>query len=160
MAVQMFLKIDGIDGDSADARHRGEIDVAGFAWGEVNAGSPGHGGGGGAGRVSMQDFVFTAPVSKASPQLFVACASGQHLPSATLTVRRAGAAQLDFLKVTLTDVLITSWKQTGAAGADVPLDEVALNFARVQIAYTGQRPDGAPGDTVSAGWDVKTNTPI
>jgi len=156
MAVQMFLKIDGVEGESTDIRHRGEIEVVSFAWGESSAQPLNHSGSG-TGRVAMQDFTFTTPVSKASPQLFVACASGQHVPSAILTVRRAGAQQLDFLKVTMTDVVIASWKQ---AGADVPVDEVALKFARVQIAYTGQRPDGAPGDTVTAGWDVKTNSRI
>jgi len=162
MAVDMFLKIDSIDGESADAKHKGEIDVESFSWGLSNSGSAAHGSGGGAGKASFQDFSFTTPVTKASPQLFLACASGQHIASALLTVRKAGRDQQEFYKVTMSDILVSSYKQDGTAGADatVPTDSVSLNFAKVEVEYRPQNADGALGVAVKAGWDVKANTKV
>ena len=151
----MFLKIDGIEGESSDAKHKGEIEIESFSWGASDPGTVG--GGGSAGRVTMEDFTFTAPATRASPRLFLACVERRRIKTALLTVRRAGGQQHDFLKVTMSDVQVSAWKQ--ASGAELPMDQVSLNFGKVQIAYTGQRPDGSAGDTVSAGWDSK-NTKI
>ena len=156
MAVDMFLKLDGIDGESADSKHKGEIQIESFSWGASNAGSAAHGGGGGAGKVSMQDFSFVTATSKASPELFLHCATGEHIRSGVLTVRSAGERQLEFLKVTMSDVLVSSWQQSGSS--EIPMDQVSINFAKIEIAYTTQSASGGAGETVSAGWDVKTNT--
>lgn len=153
----MFLKIDGIEGESADAKHKGEIEIESFSWGASAPGTAGSGGGAGTGRVTVQDFSFTTPVTRASPKLFLACVSRQRIKSALLTARRAGGHQQDFLKITMTDVQVSSWKQE--SGAELPVDQVSMNFGKVEIAYTGQRPDGTPGETVTAGWDAK-NTKI
>ena len=158
MPVDMFLKLDGIDGESRDSKHKGEIEIESFSWGASNSGSAAHGAGGGAGKVSMQDFSFVTRVSKASPKLFLACASGQHIRSGLLTVRRAGERQEEFLKVTMTDVLVSSWQQQGSAGDEVPTDQVSMNFAKIKVEYTEQSSTGASGETTSAGWDVKANT--
>jgi type VI secretion system secreted protein Hcp len=158
MAVNVFLKLNGIDGESADSKHKGEIDIESFSWGASNSGSAAHGGGAGAGKVSMQDFNFVTRVSRASPKLFLACASGEHIKSGVLTVRGAGERQHEFLKVTMSDVLVSSWQQAGSAGDDVPMDQVSLNFGKVEISYSLQSATGGAGETVSAGWDVKTNT--
>ena len=159
MAVDMFLKIDGIPGGSTDAKHRNEIDIESFSWGASNPGSAAHGGGGGAGKVSMQDFHFTTRVSRASPQLFLACASGEHIKEALLTVRKAGGEQADFLKVTMSDLLVSSWKQEGneSADADVAQDQVSLNFSKIRMEYRMQDAKGTLGDWVGAGWDVGRN---
>jgi type VI secretion system secreted protein Hcp len=157
MAVDMFLKIDGIEGESADAKHKGEIEIESFSWGASDPGTASPGGGGSTGRVTMEDFTFTTPATRASPRLFQACVERRRIKTALLTVRRAGGQQHDFLKVTMSDVQVSAWKQ--ASDAELPMDHVSLNFAKVQIAYTGQRPDGSAGDTVSAGWDSK-NTKI
>ena len=158
MAVDMFLKLDGINGESRDSKHKGEIEIESFSWGASNSGSAAHGGGAGAGKVSMQDFSFVTRVSKASPQLFLACASGEHIRSALLTVRRSGDRAEEFLKVTMSDVLVSSWKQEGSAGDEVPTDQVSMNFSKIRVDYAEQSPSGALGETTSAGWDVKTNT--
>ncbi len=158
MAVDIFLKIDGIDGESNDAKHKGEIEIESFSWGASAPGTAGPGGGGGStGRVTMEDFSFTTPVTRASPKLFLACVERRRIKTALLTVRRSGAQQHDFFKVTMSDVQISGWNQ--AAGAGLPMDQVSMNFGKVQIAYTGQRPDGTPGDSVTAGWDSK-NTKV
>jgi type VI secretion system secreted protein Hcp len=159
VAVDVFLKLDGIEGESQDARHRGEIDVDTYSWGAANpVGHTGTGTGAGSGRVTFQDFSFTAPVSKASPKLFLACASGQHVRSAVLTVRKSGAQQQDFLKVTMTDVTVSGYTQAADGDATVPLDLVTLTFARFQVSYAAQRSDGSLETPITAGWDLKTNT--
>jgi type VI secretion system secreted protein Hcp len=155
--VDYFLKLDGIDGESTDRFHANQIEVLSFSWGESNASNVAHGGGGGAGRVSMQDFHFTMPINKASPKLMLACASGKHIPKATLTARKAGGdQQQDFLKYSLTDVLVSSYKTAGD-GSVVPTDEFTLNFLKIEFAYTPQRADGSKPTPETTTFDVTTN---
>jgi len=156
-AVAYFLKLDGIPGESADAKHPGEIELQAFAFGEIFVQGPVTGAGAATGKVQIEDLHVTMPLSKASPLLFVACASGQHLRSAVLSARRsAGKAPFDFLVVTLTDVLVSSYHTGG--GADTgPSDQVTLNFGKIQIQYRAQKPDGTPDVPVTGGWDVKRN---
>lgn len=158
MAVDMFLKLDGIDGESQDAKHKGEIEIESFSWGASNAGSAAHGGAG-VGKVSMQDFHFVTPTSKASPKLFLSCATGEHIKDAILTVRKAGDKPLEFLKVTMSDVLVSSWQQDGSAGDQIPQDQISINFSKIEISYVTQSPTGG-GDATRAGWDVKSNVKI
>ena len=155
MAARAFLKIDGIKGESTDAKHAGEIDVEAFSWGLSHSGSGGVGGGGEAGKVSLSDFSFVTRSTTASPQLVLACASGKHLKEAVFTARRAGAAAVEFLKITFTDVLISSYQESG--GDDVPGDSVSFNFAKIKFEFTPTGAKGTPGARVSAGWDQKAN---
>src|SRR5262245_44836400 len=110
VAQDWFLKIDGIDGESQDSAHKGEIEVLSWSWGVVHEGAPGPGGGGGgaSGKPSFQDFHFVAHISKASPKLFLSCATGVHHKDALLTGRRAGAKASEFLKYKLADVQVSS----------------------------------------------------
>ncbi len=158
--MDYFLKIDGIEGESPDSKHKGEIELESWSWGETQATPPSGGGGGGAGKVQMQDFHFATRVSKASPKLFLACAAGQHLKSARLTARKAGERPLEFLRYTLSDVLVTSYQTGGTAAEVMPMDQVSLSFSKAEVAYTEQKPDGSPGATLSAGWDVKANQKV
>jgi type VI secretion system secreted protein Hcp len=160
MAVDYFLKLDGIPGESTDAKHKDEIDVLAFSWGvsHPKATGPG-GGGGGAGKAVFEDLLVVAHTSKASPKLWLACASGQHIKSAILTCRKPGKAPFEFLKITLTDVLISSYEIDGS-DEELPLDQVALAFAKVETVYTPQDPTGKAQPPVKAGWDVKQNKKI
>ena len=124
-AVDYFLKIADIEGESTDDAHGGEIDVLSWSWGETNSGTHAGGGGGGAGKVQMQDFHFTMKVNKATPKLFLACATGQHIPEATLTCRKAGTEQQEYLKIKFKDLLISSYQTGGSAGDVVPTDQQA-----------------------------------
>jgi type VI secretion system secreted protein Hcp len=141
--VDYFLKLDGIAGESTDAQHKGEIDVLSFSWGETQEGGGGGGaGGGGAGKVVMQDFHFTTRFNSASAALFLACASGKHIKQGVLIGRRLGKAggKESFYKVTMTDVLVSSY-QTDGSGGEVPTDQFSLSFAKIE--YNGaqnQRP--------------------
>jgi len=147
-AVDYFLKIDGIKGESTDDKHKGEIEIESFSWG-LSRSDQGAGGGGRAGRVSFSDFSFTIVMSKASPKLMTQCAEGTHIKNAQLTARRAGENQIEFLKVTLEDVLIASY-QTGGSGSSLPMESLTLDFATAKIDFTSQEPTGKPGETVSA----------
>src|SRR6266536_3251939 len=136
-AIDYFLKIDGIPGESTDAKHKGEIDVLSWSWGETQPIAGGGGGGGGAGRVEMTELHVSANLSKASPSLLLACASGKHIKNAVLTGRKAGKAQAEFLTFSLSDVLVSSY-QTGGATAEAPLDSISLNFSKIELTYKEQ----------------------
>jgi type VI secretion system secreted protein Hcp len=160
-AVDYFLKVDGIDGESKDSVHAGEIDIQSWSWGEANAGTSGIGGGAGAGKVSMQDFHFTMYNNKASPLLFLACATGQHIATAKLTCREAGGGQQEFLTVTFTDLLVSSYQTGGSSDATViPVDQIAINFGQIEFEYKPQKPDGTLDASVVAGYNVATNAKV
>ena len=159
--VDFFLKLDGIEGESSDAKHKNEIDVQSWSWGASNAGTFSFGGGGGAGKVSMQDIHFTTHVNKASPKLALACAGGEHIKKAVLVCRKAGKEQQEFLKITLSDLLISSYQQSGSQSSDtVPTDQVSLNFSKIEWEYKEQKADGTLGGSIQAGWDVKANKKV
>ena len=160
-AVDYFLKIEGIEGESQDHKHKGTIDIESWSWGASQAGTHGGGGGGGAGKVAMQDFHFVMKISKASPKLMLACATGEHIKKATLVCRKAGSEQQEYMKVDMTDLLVSSY-QTGGSGASshVPVDQVSINFAKIEIEYKEQKPDGTLGGAVKAGYDVKANKKV
>ena len=156
--VDYFLKIDGIQGESRDSKHKGEIDLESFSWGEANVGAP-VSGGAGAGKVQVEDLQVVMKMNKASPLLLLACATGQHLKQATLTARKAGKVQLEFLVFKFTDLLVSSYRTGGNTDIE-PTDQVAFNFARIQVTYRPQKPDGSFDAPVTAGWDVKANQKI
>jgi len=159
--VDYFLKIDGIQGESVDSKHKGEIELESFSWGETSSGGQGAGGGGGAGKVSIQDLHFVMKLNKASPKLLLACATGQHLKQAVLTGRKAGKAQQEFLAYKFTDLIISSY-QTSASAQDSqgPLDQVSFSFAKIEVEYRAQKPDGSLDAPIKAGWDVKANKKV
>lgn len=152
-----FLKLDGVPGDSTDAAHKGEIQLLAFSWGVSNSGSLSSSGGAGAGKANFSDFNFTAHTSKASPLLMLNTATGKHLKSATLTVsRRVRGANQDFLKIELTDILISSYQQ-GAGNGELPTDSSSLRFAKIKYSFMSQSSNGTAGATTSATWDITTN---
>jgi type VI secretion system secreted protein Hcp len=158
MAYDAFMKLDGIDGESTNDAHKGEIEILSFSWGLSQTGSTAVGSGGGAGKASFQDLHFTTAVSKASPRLFKACATGEHIKKASLSFLKSENSRDVFLKIDLEDVLVSSHNSAGAQG-DQPVDEVGLNFAVIQFSYWPQNADGRIGDPVSAGFDVRQNKP-
>ena len=160
MAVDYFLKLDGVPGESVDAKHKGEIDLVAFSWGVSQAGSSAPGGGGGAGKAIFDDLLVVARTSKASPKLWLACANGQHVKTAVLTCRKgSGKSQVEFLKITLSDVTITSYEIDGSA-EELPLDQVALVFAKVEMVYTAVDATGKAQPQVKTGWDGKKNAKV
>jgi type VI secretion system secreted protein Hcp len=156
-AVDYFLKLTGIDGESTDAKHKGSIDIESWSWGESQSGSSSYGGGGGAGKVQMQDFHFTMRVNKASPKLMLACANGEHIKEAILTCRKAGKEQQEYLKITFSDLLVSSYQTGGSKGDVIPMDQIALNFSKISFDYKEQKVDGTLGGSTKAGYDLKSN---
>jgi len=158
MAVDYFLKIDGIPGESTDAKHKNEIDLLSWSWGESNSGKHDSGGGGGAGKVAMQDFHFTMKVNKASPKLFLACATGDHIKEASLVCRKAGKEGQEYLKIKFSDLLISSFQTGGSGGQEVPVEQISFNFSKIEHSYAPQKPDGKLDSPVVHNYSVKTNT--
>lgn len=158
--VDYFLKIDGIEGESTDGKHKNEIDVESWSWGATQSGSHVGGGGGGAGKVSMQDFHFVMKANKSSPVLMLHCANGKHIPKAVLTCRKAGEKQQEYLKWTFSDLLVSSFQTGGSQGDVIPTEQISLNFAKIEVSYQPQDAKGGLGSPVKAGWDVKKNEKV
>jgi len=157
MASNIFARIGDIKGESQDSRHKDEIDVLSWSWGVTQSGSIGHGGGGGQGKATFHDLVFTHHIDKASPVLMHACATGEHLKDATITVRKGGKGKRDYLVITLTDVLITSVVHTGEAAGAVTAETVSLAFAKVDLEYKPQKADGSLAPGIDFRYDVVAN---
>jgi len=158
MAVSIFARIGTIKGESRDAKHKDEIEVLSWSWGVSQTGAMApRGGGGGKGKASFQDFNFTHHVDKASPVLMKACATGEHIKDATITVRKAGKGQQEYLIVTMTDVLVTSVAMSVSAEGDATMEGVALAFAKVDLEYKPQKPDGSLDVGVHFTYDLKAN---
>jgi type VI secretion system secreted protein Hcp len=157
MAIDYFLEIDGIKGESPDGKHKDKIQLESWSWGATQSGSSDAGGGGGAGKVNMQDFSFAMRMNKASPLLFLSCANGKHIAKAQLICRKAGEKQQEYLKVHFEDLLISSYQTGGAAGQEIPIDSISFNFAKIKFEYAPQDAKGALGTPVIHGWDLKQN---
>ena len=154
MAMSIFARIGTIKGESRDARHRDEIDVLSWSWGVAQSATTGHGGGAGAGRASFHDFTFTHHVDRASPLLMRACATGRHVSDARVTVRKAGQGQLEYLVITMTDVLVTAVLPSVSEQGEA-IEGVVLTFAKVDLEYRAQKPDGSLDAGVHFTYDVK-----
>ena len=159
--VDYFLKVEGVDGESTDDKHKGEIQVESWSVGGTNGGSFDSGGGSGTGKVVLQDFHIVKKTDKASAKLLAACCTGQHLTKATLVCRKAGGDQQEFLTIILSPVLVSSFNTSGSNGSDViPMEQVSLNFGKIEYKYKEQKPDGSLGGEVIGGWDVTTNKKV
>lgn len=157
MAVDMFIKIGDIKGESADKTHKGKIDVLAWSWGMSNSGSAHVGGGAGAGKVSVQDLSLTKYIDSASADLMLACCNGKHFGEALLIVRKAGEEPIEYVKVTMSDLIITSVSTGGSGGEDRLTENVTLNFAKVKVEYTPQDAKGKGGKTMEMAWDIAAN---
>jgi type VI secretion system secreted protein Hcp len=154
--VDYFLKLNDVPGESYDKTHKDEIQLLSFSWGETNAGTMAAGGGGGSGKVQMQDFHFVMNICKASPKLFMMCATGTHIKNAILTARKAGKDQQDYMKVTFTDLIVSSFQTSGQADANhLPLDQVSFNFAKVEFEYKEQAIDGSLKGAIKNWYNLK-----
>lgn len=157
MAVDMFLK-SKIAGESRDDKHKGEIDVLAWSWGASQAGTFHQGGGGGAGKVSINDLSVTKFVDLASTQLLLHCCNGEHIPEMILTVRKAsGKVPLEYMIITMTKCMITSFSTGGSGGEDRLTENVTINFAKAEVEYTEQKGDGNKGDVKRFSWDIEKN---
>ncbi|MDN5514252.1 type VI secretion system tube protein Hcp [Ectopseudomonas composti] len=162
MAVDIFIKIGDIKGESQDKTHKDEIEVLNWSWGMSQSGNMHTGTGGGAGKVSIQDLSLTKFVDKASPNLMMHCSSGKHVPKVTLTVRKAGGdSQVEYLIINLEEVLISSLSTGGSGSDDRLIENITLNFAKVTVDYQPQKADGTKdGGPIKYGWNIRSNIKI
>jgi type VI secretion system secreted protein Hcp len=160
-ASDFFLRIDGVEGESTDDKHKGAIEIEGWSWAETQKGTHGGGSGGGAGKVSMQDLTFTMRVNKATPKLLLACATGEHFKKALLICRKAGKGGQEYLKIALTDLMVSSYHTGGNSNSNViPVEQVGLNFAKIEVEYRQQNADGSLAAPHKAGWDRSANKAV
>jgi type VI secretion system secreted protein Hcp len=157
MAVDMFLKLDGIKGESLDHKHKDEIHVESFSWGMTQSGAHGVGGGGGAGKVNVHDLSVSKFLDKASPILMLHVCNGKHIKEGLITVRKAGDKPVEYLKIKLFDILLSGLQHAGHSGGDLLTENLTLNFAKFQVEYTPQKADGSPDTTIPMCWDIKKN---
>jgi type VI secretion system secreted protein Hcp len=160
MAVDMFIKLGDIKGESKDAKFKETIDVLAWSWGLSQSGTFHAGAGGGAGKVNVQDLSLTKYVDSASTALIIAACKGTHIKQAVLTVRKAGDEPLEYIKITMDKVMVTSLSTGGSGGEDRLTENCTLNFAKFKVEYTAQSDTGGKGTTSTAAWDISENKPI
>ena len=165
MAVDMFLKLGDIAGDSADLvkaapskkEHKGEIDVLAWSWGMSQSASTHYGQGGGTGKVNVQDLSITKRIDKSSPNLVKFCCQGKHFEKAFLTVRKAGETPVEYYTIKMEDVLISSVQTGGSSGGDMLTEQLSLNFARFEVVFTEQDAKGNATTSIPGAFDIAGN---
>ena len=154
MASDIFAKLGDIKGESLDDKHKDEIEVLSYSWGVTNAGSMSHGSGGGEGKATFHDLSFIHRYDKSSPVLMQYCATGVHLKEATITNRKAGKGQQEYLIIKMNDVIVTGVTH-GNSGSDGATENVSVAFAKVAVEYKPQKPDGSLDAGVIFKYDLK-----
>lgn len=158
MSVDMFLRIKGVEGESVDKVHAKEIDISSWSWGMSQSGTTHVARGGGAGKVSVQDVTITKLVDKSTPNLIKACCNGKHFDEAVITVRKAGEKPLEYIILTMKDVLVTNVSEGGSGGEDRLSESITLNFAEFSYVYVPQKRDGGPEGKIEATFNIATNS--
>jgi type VI secretion system secreted protein Hcp len=157
MATDMFIKIDDFKGECTDAKHKDEIEVLSWSWGMTQSGTSHAGPGSGAGKVQVQDITFVKQVDKATPNLIKLCCSGKHFSKARLTIRKAGGTAVEYVKLELSDGLVSGISYTNKQGDEQLTENVTLNFASFKLEYTPQTATGAAGASIPAQWNIAKN---
>ncbi len=158
MPVDMFLKIEGIDGEAQDDVHKKEVDILSWAWGMSQSGTTHMGSGGGGGKVAVQDMSFTKYVDVASVELMKTCTSGKHITEATLTVRKAsGENPLEYIIIKMEDIIVSSVQTGGSGGEDRLTENVTFNFSKYTITYVEQTEEGGEGLKPELTYDIAAN---
>lgn len=160
MAVDMFMKIDDIKGESADDKHKGEIDVYSWSWGATQTGSSQVGSGSGTGKANVNDLTFTTRLESSHPPLLGLLLKGKPFKTAVLTLRKAGDKPLEYLKITMSNGIISSIQFGGAPADEHQTVAVTLNFSQVKFDYTPQAADGSGQATITVGHDLGANKPL
>jgi type VI secretion system secreted protein Hcp len=157
MAVDCFLKLDDIKGESVDSKHAGEIDVLSWTWGASQSASFQSGTGGGTAKVNVKDLTVTKLVDRSSPTLMGLCFTGAPVKSAVLSMRKAGGTQMEYINITMEDAVISSTNSANTPGQEQLTETITMNFARVKFNYTPQKPDGSADAAVKFGYDIAKN---
>ncbi|MEP6592350.1 MAG: type VI secretion system tube protein Hcp [Acidobacteriota bacterium] len=154
MASDIFAKLGDIKGESIDSKHKDEIEVQSISWGVTNAGSMAHGTGGGEGKATFHDLSFVHNIDKSSPVLMTTCATGTHLKEATITHRKSGKGQQEYLVIKMNDVIITGVTHGGMSSEGMT-ENVTMAFAKVAVEYKPQKADGTLDAGIHFKYDLK-----
>lgn len=155
MAIDALLKLGDLKGEAPVEGFEDQIQVLSWNWGMSQTGTTHTGTGGGSGKVNVQDLTITHYVDTASPNIILACCNGKHFEEATLTLRKAGETPLDYVVITLKDIIITSVSMGGAEGDDRTVESFTLNFAEFEYAYQPQDNKGAKkGGAVESQYNI------
>lgn len=157
MALDMFVDMGAIKGESRDKENKDKIDILAWSWGMSQSGTTHTGGGGGSGKANFQDLSFTKYVDSSSNALMNALAQGKHLEKVTLTARKAGEGQQKYISITMEEVLVTSISTGGSGGEDRLTENVTLNFGKVSFAYTPQDVKGTLSGEKTFTWNIAEN---
>ena len=158
MAVDMFLKLDKIKGESKDKVHKDSIDVLAWSGGISQSGSTHLASGGGAGKASFPDISITKYVDRASATLMEHVAVGEHIAKAQLIVRKAGGKPLEYIKIDLKDIIVSSYSTGGSGGEEMLTENLSLNFAEIKVSYVPQKEDGSGAAAVDFGFNIPENS--
>ena len=159
--VDMFLKLDGINGESQDSHHPNEIQLYSFTFGVNNQGAGAFGKGSGASKSDVHDIVVTKLTDLSTAPLMKSCTCGKTIGDAIITIRKAGGdAPVEYLKVELKEVFVSQFHVGATDNGGIAQETVGLNFAKVEFHYTPQDATGTAGATVSGGYDIKKNEPV
>jgi type VI secretion system secreted protein Hcp len=148
-AADMFLMLKGIPGEAKDARYKDQIEILSYSMGASQT-SPSTGSRLAASRPCVKEISFSKTLDKSSPLLFATAVSGMHIPDATLTLRKAGGDQAEYMIVRFQDVIVSSYQSSGSEGGALPMDSFSLNFAKITFSYSPQKPDGTLDSPVTA----------
>jgi type VI secretion system secreted protein Hcp len=157
MAQDIFLKLTGIEGESPDSGHKNEIEVLSWSWGITQESNMHTGSGGGAGKATVHDLIFEHFVDRASPNLSKYCLTGKPISEALLTVRKAGGSPLEYLKIKMSEVIVSSVRPSGSSSEERIRETIGLSFSKVTEEYVVQNAQGGSGGTVTATFDIKGN---
>ncbi|MFD1556634.1 Hcp family type VI secretion system effector [Paraburkholderia silviterrae] len=157
MSVDMYMLVDGASGESKDANHKGWTDILSYSWGANQPGSMSTGGGGGIGKVSFDDLTVQAYADKATPAILKYCANGKHLPQIQLSICKAGGSQVEYKRVTLTDVLVVAVQQNADQNSEAVKITYRFQAAKVKQQYWEQTDQGGKGSESVLSWNIKEN---
>jgi type VI secretion system secreted protein Hcp len=157
MAIDIFMRIDGITGESKDAHHKNWIDVHNFTWGASQPNTLTTGGGGGAGKVNFQDLKVTAAIDKAAPTILKHSAIGRHIPKLEISVCKAGGEQIEYSRITLDDVMVTGVEFDGSKNNEVLWVTYSFQAVKIKTQYWEQTERGGKGPETQMGYDIKQN---
>ncbi len=160
MAIDIYLKVDGVTGESKDSNHKNWIDVLSFNWGATQPGNMSVGGGGGTGKVNYKDLQIQALIDKATPAILKYCSSGKHVTKVELSICKAGGSQIEYSRIVLEDVLVTLTDFSGVGHTDTIVVNYAFQASKVNLSYWEQSDSGTRGAESKAGWDIKQNKEV
>jgi type VI secretion system secreted protein Hcp len=162
MAVDAFMKIDGIDGESTDEKHKNWVEILSYSIAMNQPASAASATGGrSAERVNISDLSVMKIVDKASPYLALHCCNGRHIKDVKLELCEASENKHKYMEIVMEDVIVSSYSPAGSAGGDKPSEGVTFNFRKIKWEYTPLGHDGKPGSKVGPmGWNLEENKKI